>query len=443
MSKLATKTFTGSGSFAVPVGVTQLFAFVENYGTDPYTAIRGGNSHSLALKADGSVWSWGNNGNGQLGDNTITTRSSPISVIGGHSFIKLQCSSNASYSLALKADGSAWAWGINTTGQLGDGTIINKSSPVSVVGGHSFVEINGGGSQVIALKADGSAWTWGGNGAGQLGVNNILNTSAPVSVVGGHSFIQVAAGGNTTMALKADGSVWCWGDAANGRLGDNTVVAKSSPVSIVGGHSFVDISAGSLHFAARKANGEVWTWGTNVGNNGQLGDNTVISRSSPVSVVGGHSFTKIFAGGNNNLALKADGSLWSWGANGNGQIGDGTTNAAGGKSSPVSVVAGVFNNFTSAACGTSFALALDSNNEFWAWGAGSFGQLGFNDNLEKSLIFSRFLGNNGSSLIKIRASSGSNLSVVYNTSKEFYINAQDVSSNRIGVGGRLVIMWAE
>jgi alpha-tubulin suppressor-like RCC1 family protein len=139
------------------------------------------------------------------------------------------------YILTIKNDGSVWTWGNNPSGQLGDNSTVNKSSPVLVVGSHSFVEIVGGGSHSIARKSDGSVWTWGYNTYGQLGDNSTVSKSSPVAVVGSHSFVEVTSGANHSLARKSDGSVWTWGYNLYGQLGDNSTVSKSSPVLVVGG----------------------------------------------------------------------------------------------------------------------------------------------------------------------------------------------------------------
>lgn len=328
-----------------PVSVVGSHSFISIVGSI------GLGTHCLALKADGSAWSWGLGTSGQLGDNSITSKSSPVSVVGGNSFIEIACSESASY--ALKADGSAWSWGSGLVGQLGDNSTTGKSSPISVVGGHSFIKIAGGVDYCVALKADGSAWAWGEGVGGRLGNNSTLDRSSPVSVVGGHSFIQIAAY-ETTYALKADGSAWAWGSGSRGRLGDNTVTSKSSPVAVVGGHSFVKISGGSYNGYALKADGSAWGWGYANG----VGDNqNLVDRSSPVSVVGGHSFILIKGNGevgkvSTVTALKSDGSAWSWGVDANGALGAGTTANT---SSPVSVVGGY--SFTAVSGGaTGYAL---------------------------------------------------------------------------------------
>jgi alpha-tubulin suppressor-like RCC1 family protein len=308
-----------------PVSVVGSHSFVE---------VSTGLDYCCGLKSNGEVWSWGEGGFGNLGDNTTTDKSSPVLVVGSHSFIEISCGDTQAY--ALKADGSIWAWGEASSGRLGNNSITDRSSPVSVVGSHSFSQVSAGEDHCVGLKmTTGQAWAWGVNTNGELGDNTTAHKSSPVSVVGAHSFTQISGGGDFTLALKADGSTWAWGRALQGQLGDNSKTTKSSPVSVVGSHSFVKVSAGGDFSVGLKSNGEVWTWGQNSA--GECGDNTLSDRSSPVSVVGNHSFVDIAAAtsGSYTLARKASGQTWGWGLNTTGELGDGT---ATNRSSPVQVV---------------------------------------------------------------------------------------------------------
>lgn len=286
----------------------------------------------MGIKNSGELWGWGFNGYGQVGDNSTTTRSSPVSVVGNHAFAS--ASSGYNNSVAAKPDGTTWAWGRGNNGEIGDNTVVSKSSPVSVVGAHSFIIVATTGVQVIALKAAGSPWGWGSNTNGAIGDNTVTNRSSPVSSVGAHSFTQIGAGNTHNGGFKSNnGTVWCWGQNTFGQLGDNSTASRSSPVSVVGAHSFVHISIGAYQNFGLKSDGSAWGWGINT--SFELGDGTVINKSSPVSVVGAHSFIRLFGSSSCNFGLKSDGSLWAWGANTNGKLGDGTATS---KSSPVSVI---------------------------------------------------------------------------------------------------------
>jgi len=301
-----------------------------------WVQISAGSNHTAALRANGTAWAWGSAGQGRLGGNTILNKSSPVLVVGGFTNW-VQISAGSEQTAALRANGTAWTWGRNNEGQLGDNTILARSSPVLVVGGFTdWVQISTGGDHTAALRSNGTAWAWGSGFLGQLGDNTNTNRSSPVSVVGGFTdWVQISAGGNHTAALRANGTAWGWGFGTSGQLGDNTTTTRSSPVSVVGGFTdWVQISTGSTHTAALRANGTAWGWGTN--SSGQLGDNTNTNRSSPVSVVGGFTdWVQISSGNFQTLAVRANGTAWAWGFNGNGSLGDNTTTT---RSSPVSVV---------------------------------------------------------------------------------------------------------
>lgn len=281
-----------------------------------------GCSQHIICLAQANAYGWGNNGGGQVGDSTTTMRLTPTLVTGGISFAKIAC--GATHTIGLTADGIPYAWGYNDRGQLGDNTATASSTPRLIVGNHSFTDIAAGSVWSMFLKEDGSAWACGGQHAlifvtwsnsGQLGDETVTERSSPVLVHGNHSFVAISAGSHTAAALKEDGSAWTWGYNYYGVLGDGTQTSKSSPVSVIGNHSFVEIRVGYMFMLARKADGTLWGWGRN--NVGSVGDNTIIDKSSPVLVVGG-VFTEFDAGGYYNgtfsVAIKSDGSAWRWGS---------------------------------------------------------------------------------------------------------------------------------
>jgi alpha-tubulin suppressor-like RCC1 family protein len=230
------------------------------------------------LTVDGLAYSCGDNANGQLGDGTTTDRSSPVAVVGGHVFIK------AVVGAGLKADGSVWTWGNNANGELGNGTTVSRSSPVAVIGGHKFKDIA---CQGLALREDGTAMAWGNNAGGALGDGTTISRSSPVAVIGGHKFIKLAGSlgdsDSRAIGLKEDGSAWVWGDGGTG-LGDGTTTDRSSPVAVIGGHTFIDIATSRNHTGGVDSSGRFMVWGLN--NDGELGDGTRTWRSSPVAVLG-------------------------------------------------------------------------------------------------------------------------------------------------------------
>ena len=204
-------------------------------------AIAGGSSHSLALKADGTVWAWGANWYGQLGDGTTTDKTTPVQVSNLSDVIILAAGDY--HSLALKSDGTLWAWGYNYNGQLGDGTRTNRTTPVPVSDLSDVIAIAGGSSHSLALKSDGTVWAWGDNDYGQLGDSTNTNSNTPVPVSNPANVIAIAGGYYHTIALKSDGTVWAWGDNYYGQLGDGTSGTSTTAVQVSGpgGVGFLDV----------------------------------------------------------------------------------------------------------------------------------------------------------------------------------------------------------
>jgi len=340
-----------------------------------WVAIAAGYAHTVALKSDGTLWVWGRNDFGQLGDGTNTQRNTPVQVSGGgNTWVAI--AAGWYHTVALKSDGSLWAWGYNANGQLGDGTNTDSNTPVQVFAKNTqWVAIAAGGNHTVALKSGGSLWAWGRNDFGQLGDGTFTDSNMPVQVSGGgNTWVAIAAGWYHTVALKSDGTLWAWGYNGAGQLGDGTTFQKNTPVQVFGGGStWVAIATGGLHTVALKSNGTLWAWGYN--DLGQLGDSSNTSRNTPVQVFGGGStWVTVAAGSVHTVALKSDGTLWAWGANYDGQIGDGTNNQ---RSVPIPVSPGG-NAFVAiaVAAGASHTVALKSDGTLWAWGDNGDGQLG-------------------------------------------------------------------
>lgn len=320
-------------------------------GFTDWSDVASGYAFSLAVRTNGTAWAWGQANNGKLGNNTVAGDvSSPVSVVGGFTdWCQISASASTGHSLAVRTNGTAWAWGYNGQGQLGDNTVAQKSSPVSVVGGYTdWCQISAGLAFSVALRQNGTAWAWGVNTGGRLGDNTTDNKSSPVSVVGGITdWCQISAGNNFSLALRTTGTAWAWGYGNYGRLGNNCTGNRSSPVSVVGGFTdWCQVSAGSQHSLGLRTNGVLYAWG--YGHQGQIGDNAgVVQRSSPVSVVGGFTdWCQASAGQNDSFGLRTNGTLWAWGYNSSGRLGDGTTTN---RSSPVSVVGG-FTDWFRIAC---------------------------------------------------------------------------------------------
>ena len=282
--------------------------------------IAAGYSHFLAIKSDGTLWAWGNNRYGQLGDGTTVYRDSPVQIGAENDWVEV--AAGMDHTIAMKSDRTLWAWGRNNSGQLGDGTTTDKYTPVQIGTDYDWDAVAAGGWYTVALKRDGRLWAWGYNGSGQLGDGTTTSRHTPVQVGTDNDWNVLEAGEYHTLALKKNGTLWAWGDNQYGQLGDGTIQGKPSPVPIGTDHDWAAIAAGYYHTVALKTGGTLWAWGKN--DYGQLGDGSTDDKHIPVSIGTDHDWAKISAGYYHSVALKTGGTLWTWGSNQDGQLGDGT-----------------------------------------------------------------------------------------------------------------------
>jgi alpha-tubulin suppressor-like RCC1 family protein len=324
--------------------------------------VGGGYRGTTVIKTDGTLWTWGLNDNGQLGDNTATQRLTPVTTFAGGTNWK-QVAGGPNHTAAIKTDGTLWVWGSNVVaGQLGDNTAINRSTPVTTfAGGTNWKQVSAGTNHTAAIKTDGTLWTWGLNGYGRLGNNTTTIRSTPVTTfAGGTNWKQVDGGYGHTAAIKTDGTLWTWGRNNSAQLGDNTIINRSTPVTtFAGGTNWKQVGGGYGHTAAIKTDGTLWVWGSN--SFGQLGDNTIISRSTPVTTfAGGTNWKQVTCADSHTAAIKTDGTLWTWGLNSNGQLGDNTIIN---RSTPVTTLAGG-TNWKQVTCGTIHTAAVTSGPDY-------------------------------------------------------------------------------
>jgi len=312
----------------------------------------GGDMHdyTLATKTDGSLWAWGHNGYGQLGDGTGGATYNENSVTINYTGDKntptrigtdtnwASVSAGRNNTIAIKTDGSLWAWGHNGSGQLGDGTggggVLDgsgdKKTPTRIGTDTNWASVSAGGNHTIAIKTDGSLWAWGYNGYGQLGDGTRTDKLTPTRIGTDTDWASVSAGGGHTIIIKTDGSLWAWGHNYFGQLGDGTRTDRNTPAKIGTDTNWAFVSAGSYHTIASKTDGSLWAWGCN--RYGQLGDDTggggysdsSGDKNTPTRIGMDTTWASVSAGGDHTIAIKADGSLWAWGYNGDGQLGDDT-----------------------------------------------------------------------------------------------------------------------
>jgi len=343
-------------------------------------------NYSTQVTADGIAYAWGYNGSGQVGNGEtgyITSKSSPVSVIGGITNWS-QVSAGVNHGLGVTSNGIAYAWGLNGyDSRLGNGEtgyITSKSSPVSVVGGiTNWSQVSAGQRHSLGVTSNGIAYGWGYNGNGRLGDGTTTTRSSPVSVIGGiTNWAQVSASTSHSLGVTSDGIAYAWGYNGQGRLGDGTTTSRGSPVSVIGGitnWSQVDAGAGAGHSLGVTSDGIAYGWGYN--GQGRLGDGTTTDRSSPVSVIGGiTNWSQVSAGNLHSLGVTSDGIAYGWGFNGyDGRLGIGEFGSGTSKSSPVSVIGGI-TNWSQVDAGAGHSLGVTSNGIAYAWGLNSFGPLG-------------------------------------------------------------------
>ena len=385
---------------SVPVLVTQTAVLAGK----SVVSVAAGGVHSLALCSDGTVAAWGDNYEGELGNNSTIQGNVPglvtqSGVLADKTVVSV--SAGEFHSLALCSDGTVAAWGDNRYGNLGNNSTIDSSVPVlvtrsGVLAGKTLVSVAAGRAHSLALCSDGTVATWGGNDSGQLGNNTTIGSSLPVlvtqsGVLAGRTVVSMAAGYDHSLALCSDGTLVAWGHNSDGQLGNNSTSSSAIPVSVkqsgvLADKTVVSVSAGEFHSLALCSDGTVAAWGQNY--YGQLGNNSTIDSSVPIlvtqsGVLAGKTVVSVAAGGYHSLALCSDGTVAAWGANDSGQLGNNSTIQS---DVPVLVLqSGVLAGKTlvSVVTGEDYSLALCSDGTVAAWGQNHYGQLG-NDSTTNS-----------------------------------------------------------
>ena len=338
--------------------------------TDGGTKWRGWVEATIPGGASGSIYMWGFNGGGQLGQGNTTTTSSPVQV--GALTNWVLASVAASFCAAIKTDGTLWTWGGGYFGQLGQnsaGGTANRSSPVQVGALTNWSKVSAGNNFCIAIKTDGTLWSWGAGATGRIGQNNINNLSSPVQVGALTNWASVSSGFSFATAIKTDGTLWSWGTNSNGELAQDNLLAASSPVQVGALTNWASVSAGRYFCGAVKTDGTLWMWGYN--GSGRLGQNNTINTSSPVQVGALTNWSKVSPSFPFCAAIKTDGTLWTWGSYSNGVLGQNNTTSL---SSPVQV--GALTDWSKVSSGSSFCVAIKTDGSLWSWGQGQYGRLG-------------------------------------------------------------------
>jgi alpha-tubulin suppressor-like RCC1 family protein len=334
-----------------------------------------GYNHTMAIKPDGTLWGWGANTNGELGNGTVTGTPIPIQIGIQSNWLKVVAGDRNT--MAIKTDGTLWVWGDNLFGQVGNNTSSNNVTIPTQVGiDTDWNSMSAGFEHVAAIKNNGTLWVWGSGGNGQIGNNLLLNRALPTQVGLDTDWTTVCTGLSTTMALKSNGSLWSWGRNDLGQLGLGFgSINRKVPVQ-VGGTDWVKISTKSSHTSAIKSDGTLWHWGRQTG-----GSPTFITNLNiPTQVGTATNWSKISSGTDHNLAIKTDGSLWAWLGNGSGQLGNNSTTRA---FAPVQI--GSDTNWDSIHGGSQYSAGIKTDGTFFYWGSNVFNHYGNNSTVASTI----------------------------------------------------------
>ncbi|NOQ32069.1 MAG: hypothetical protein GQ570_13205 [Helicobacteraceae bacterium] len=341
--------------------------WLSTFDTSFYKLISNGEGFALAIKNDGTLWAWGDNYYGQLGDGTTSSTELPIQIGSDNDWHSI--SASRSHVLATKTDGTLLAWGRNNYSQLGDGTTTNRTIPTQIGSDTTWVHVSVGTYHSTAIKSDGTLWTWGSDSDYQLGSGSNSDQSTPSQIGSDTNWAKTFAYADHTLAIKTDGTLYAWGDNYYGVLGDGTEDTIQTPALIDNNTTWVSVATGYAHTVALRSDGTIYSWGANY--SGQLGDGSTTNNFSPTQIGTDTDWYSIASGEAYSSALKSDGTLWSWGDNNFATLGDGTTTnrstptQIGSDTSWVALYSGSYNSF-----------AAKNDNTLFAWGKSDDGQYG-------------------------------------------------------------------
>jgi gliding motility-associated-like protein len=335
-----------------------------------WKVISAGGRFTVAIKADGTLWAWGENAFGQLGLGITNNTAVPKQVGKENNWQTIVAAFG--HTVALKNDGTLWAWGRNGSGQLGDGTNVNRNIPIQVGTANDWASISARGFHTVAVKTDGTLWAWGSNSNGQLGDGTNWDKKIPTQIGTDIDWAIVSAHSHT-LAIKTNGTLWAWGHNLYGQLGDGTTANQNTPIQIGTEKNWAIVSAGQFYSWAIKKDGTLWSWGIN--NNGQIGAGVSLETHIPTQV-GSDAWKAIIAGvgsstwNDHTLGIRSDNTLWGCGYNLFGQVGDGTT-----VNKKVLTRIDTDTGFVAVTAGSDHTMAIRKDGSLWGWGS-NVGALG-------------------------------------------------------------------
>jgi alpha-tubulin suppressor-like RCC1 family protein len=301
---------------------TDKYTITQIGNDDDWNIISSGGDSAMAIKNNGTLWGWGGNGGiGAIGAGTSFIEPFPIQIGTDSNWETLDY--GGGHGIALKTNGTLWGWGYNNKGQVGNGTNTDALIPVQIGTDSNWQKVMAGRRQSLAIKTDGTLWAWGENEHGELGDGTFINRNAPVQIGTNTDWESLSTLGNHSLAIKTNGTLWSWGDNAMGQIGDGTQTSKNYPVQIGTGTDWQEVSAGGIHSLALKTNGTVWGWGDN-NYYFQLGFFSFNDQLVPIQLGTSNEWIGISGGGVHTAMVKSDNTLWVFGWNYLGQLGNGT-----------------------------------------------------------------------------------------------------------------------
>ncbi|WP_395741348.1 choice-of-anchor tandem repeat GloVer-containing protein [Prosthecobacter sp.] len=370
----ATQTGNG-GSIGAALPVYQSFVVQAAAGFVQVSSSKA-SDFSLGIRSDGTLWAWGVNGNGQLGDASTTSRRTPVQVGTATNWSSVSC--GTSHAVALRSDGTMYAWGLNSSGQVGDSTLTQRTSPVQI-GTLAQLGVTkvwslvaAGATHCVAVANDGSLWAWGGNTNGQVGQSSTLTAtySTPTRIgtattwsVSGQT---LSAGGDFTFAIDTLGKLWAWGINTSSQLGDGSTTTRLAPVQIGSATTWQSVAAHLNGGFATMTTGTLNAWGVNT--SGQVGDNTLSTRAAPV-VIGATSDwagATLAGGALHCMVRKTNGTLWTWGGNALGQLGQGFADVTARANTPLQL--GSLTTWSALAGGVGVSHGITTDGALYSWG---------------------------------------------------------------------------
>jgi len=383
-----------------PTEITSNFSY--NTG-ETITEVSLGSSHSSAITSKGRIFTWGYNFYGQLGDGTNINKDIPTEITSkfnlntGETITSVSLGSN--YSSAITSEGRIFTWGYGVYGQIGDGTTANRYTPIEITSnfgldvGETITSASLGSNHSSAISSEGRIFIWGSNAFGQIGDGTTTDRYIPIEITGnfslnvGETITGVSLGSNHSSAITSEGKIFIWGFNSDGQLGDGTTTNRDTPTEITSnftlytGETITTVSLGYAHSSAITSEGRIFTWGANA--NGELGDGTIANRYTPTEITSDFSLsieeiiTSVSLGINHSAAITSEGRIFAWGYNGNGQIGDGTTTN---RYTPTEITSNLSLNteeiITKVSIGSNHSSAITSEGRIFTWGYNGNGQIG-------------------------------------------------------------------